>query len=179
MTAVLGSGERRRYWLSIAALAIALPVAIAVNAGQSAWEWRSRNVGTPVAVARGTTQHYAGAQWQLTALTRLRDAAPGTIVMVAELDATVEDPEALQRGICKVALADDTGRRWQPAFITSRVVRQGRPQADSKARCGTLMRAEKGKTVAMAEAFIVPESATGLAFTVTVATAWPDYLVFR
>jgi hypothetical protein len=41
------------------------------------------------------------------------------------------------------------------------------------------MRAEKGKTVAMAEAFIVPESATALAFTVTVATAWPDYLVFR
>jgi hypothetical protein len=150
-----------------------------VNAGQSVGEWRSRNVGTPVTVARGAAQHYAGAQWQLTALTRLRDAAPGTIVVVAEFDATVEDPEPLQKGICKVVLTDDKGRRWQPAFITSRVVRQGRPQADSKARCGTLMRAGKGNAVAMAEAFIIPESATGLAFTVTVATAWPDYLVFR
>jgi hypothetical protein len=31
----------------------------------------------------------------------------------------------------------------------------------------------------MAETFIVPESATGLALTVTIGTAWPDYLVFR
>jgi hypothetical protein len=179
MTAVLRSSERRRYWLSLAALTIALPAAIAVNAGQSAWEWRSRNIGTPVAVARDAAQDYAGARWQLNALTRLRDAAPGTIVVVAEFDATVEDPEPLHKGICKAVLTDDKGRRWQPAFITSRVVRQGRPQADGKSRCGVLMRAEKGKTVAMAEAFIVPESATGLAFTVTVATAWPDYLVFR
>jgi len=179
MTVVLQGNERRRYWLSLAALAIALPAAIAVNAGQSAWEWRLRNVGTPLAVVRGATQPYAGAHWQLTALTRLRDVAPGTSAVVAEFEAAVETPEPLHKGVCKVVLVDDRGRRWQPAFLASRVVRRGRPSADGKARCGSLMRAEKGKTVAMAETFVVPESATGLALTVTIATAWPDYLVFR
>jgi hypothetical protein len=150
-----------------------------VNAGQSLREWRNSNLGTPVAVARGTTQHYAGAQWQLTTLTRLHDAAPGTVVVVAEFDAAIDDPEPLHKGICKITLTDDRGRRWQPAFIAGRVVRQGRPGAVAKPRCGSLMRAEKGRTVTMAETFIVPESAAHLALTVTVATAWPDYLVFR
>ncbi len=179
MTAVPQGNERRRYWLSVAALAIALPAAIAIHAGQSAWEWRLSNVGTPLAVARGATQPYAGAQWQLTALTRLRDAAPGTNAVVAEFEAAVDTPDLLHKGVCKVVLVDDKGRRWQPAFIASRVVRGGRPGADGKPRCGSLMRAETGKTVAMAETFIVPESATGLALTVTIGTAWPDYLVFR
>lgn len=179
MTEALLRHERRRYWLSVAALAIALPAAIAVNAGQSAREWRSQHVGTPIHVQRGATQVYAGAEWTLTALTRLHDTAPGSLVVVAELDAVIDDPELLHKGVCNVVLTDDRGRRWRPAFITSRVVRQGRPEADQKARCGFLMRAEKGKTVAIAETFIVPESATDLAPTVTVTSAWPDYLVFR
>ena len=81
-------------------------------------------------------------------------------------------------GPCEVVLTDDQGRRWQPAFLPGRVVRQGRPEAADKPRCG-LSRAEKGRTITMAATFTVPESATGLALSVTVAGARPEYLVFK
>ena len=40
-------------------------------------------------------------------------------------------------------------------------------------------RAEKGKTIAMAETFTVPESAAGLALSLTIGGARPAYLVFK
>ena len=179
MTAMAGLGERRRYWLSLAALAIALPAAIIVNSWDSLSEWRRSQLSTPVAVERGATRGYAGAQWHLTGLTRLPGATPDTALIVAEFDAAVDDPTPLQAGPCTVALTDDKGRRWLPAFLPGRAVRQGRPAAADKPRCYGLARAEKGKTIAMAETFTVPESAAGLALSISIGGARPAYLVFR
>jgi hypothetical protein len=179
MAAVVHTGERRRYWLSLAALAIVLPAAIVVNSWNSATEWRSRNVRTPLVVERGAAQRYAGAQWRLTGLTRLAEGSADAILIVAEFEAAVDDPELLRKGPCEVVLTDDKGRRWQPAFIPPRAVRQGRPSAADKPRCGALLKAEKGKTIMMAESFMVPVSATGLEVTVTVAAARPAYLVLK
>ena len=165
MTAASGTSERRRYWLSLAALAVALPLAIVVNSWDSLSEWRRSQLRTPIAVERGTTQAYAGAQWHLTGLTRLPGATPETALIVAEFDAVV--------------LTDDKGRRWLPVFLPGRTVRQSRPAAADKPRCYGLARAEKGKTITMAETFTVPEGATGLALSITIGGARPAYLVFR
>ena len=178
-TATVPPGERRRYWLSLAALAIALPAAIAVNSWDSLAEWRSRNSRTPLAVERGATQRYAGAQWQLTGMTRLPEGSAETILIVAEFEAAVDDPDLLRKGPCVVVLTDDRGRRWKPTFLPGRVVRQARPEAADKPRCGAFPNAEKGKTIMMAATFTVPDSAAGLALSVTVAGARPAYLVFK
>jgi hypothetical protein len=66
-----------------------------------------------------------------------------------------------------------------PVFLPGRTVRQGRPAAADKPRCYGLARAEKGKTITMAETFTVPEGATGLALSITIGGARPAYLVFR
>jgi len=171
MVVAMQPGESRRYWLSLAALAIVLPVAIAVNSWDSAAAWRTRNVRMPLVVERGTAQGYAGAQWQLTALTRLAEGSANALLIVAEFEAAVDDPELLRDGPCAVVLTDDRGRRWQPAFIPGR--------AADKPRCGALLKAETGKTIMMAESFTVPGSATGLKVSVTVTAARPAYLVFK
>ena len=179
MTAASGMSERRRYWLSLAALAVVLPLAIVVSSWDSVSEWRRSQLGTPIAVERGTTQAYAGAQWQLTGLTRLPGATPETTLIVAEFDAAVDDPALLRAGPCAIVLTDYKGRRWLPVFLPGRTVRQGRPAAADKPRCYGLARAEKGKTITMAETFTVPEGATGLALSITIGGARPAYLVFR
>jgi hypothetical protein len=177
--AVPTGGERRRYWFSLAALAIVLPTAVLVNSWDSLSEWRSRNNLTPLTVERGATQRYAGAQWRLTSLTRLPKGSTDAILVIAEFEAAVDEPELLRNGPCAAVLTEDRGRRWQPTFLPGRAVRQARPEAVDKPRCGAFPNAEKGKTIMMAATFTVPESATGLALSVTVAGARPEYLLFR
>jgi hypothetical protein len=179
MTTATETGERRRYWLSLAALVFVLPGAVLVNSWDSLSEWRRSHMRSPVVVERGATQRYAGAQWQLTGLTRLPAGTSGASVIVAEFDATVDDPALLQNSPCTVVLTDGKGRRWQPVFLPGRVVRQGRPAAADKPRCSALARAEKGKTIAMAETFTVPEDAADLALSLTIGAARPAFLVFR
>lgn len=179
MTAATGTGEKRRYWLSLAALVVVLPAAVLVNSWDSLSEWRRSHMRTPIVVERGAAERYAGAQWQLTGLTRLPAGPSGATVIVAEFEATVDDPALLQNSPCAVVLTDDKGRRWQPAFVPGRMVRQGRPAAADKPRCSGLAKGEKGKTIAMAETFTVPEEAAGLALSLTIGAARPAHLVFR
>jgi len=173
------TSERRRYWLSLGALVVVLPAAIVVNSWDSLAEWRRSQLQKPIVVERGSAQAYAGAEWQLTGLTRLPGATPDTTLIVAEFDAVVDDPTLLQAGPCAIALTDDKGRRWLPVFLPGRAVRQGRPAAADKPRCYGLARAEKGKTIAMAETFTVPESAAGLTLSVSIGGAKPASLVLK
>jgi hypothetical protein len=173
------TGERRRYWLSLAVLAVVLPTAIVVNGWNSLAEWRTANSRTPLVVERGTTQRFAGARWQLTGLHRLSEGTSKAILVVAELEAGVDDPNRLRQGLCQVVLTDDKGRRWLPAFLPGRAVRQALPAAAAKPRCGAFSKAEAGATIAMAETFTVPDGATGLTLFVTIAGARPEYLVFK
>jgi hypothetical protein len=179
MMAAIFANERRRYWLSLAALAVVLPAAVVVNAWDSLSEWRRGRLSTPITVERDAVQAYAGAQWRLVGLTRLPGTTPDTTLIVAEFDAAVDDPALLQAGPCAVALTDDKGRRWLPAFLPGRAVRQGRPSAADKPRCHGLARAEKGKTIAMAETFTVPAGAADLALSLSIGGARPAHLVFK
>jgi hypothetical protein len=172
--------ERRRYWLSVAALAVVLPTTVAVHSWGSATEWWSRNNRDPIAVATGATQSYAGAEWQLTSLSRLPGNRPDAVVILAQFEARV-DTEFEAGNFCGVALTDTEGRRWQPVFLSERIVRKMHPEAVDKPRCmGTQFETlAKGSRVKMAETFVVPDAASDLALNVTMTGALPQYLLLK
>jgi hypothetical protein len=172
--------ERRRYWLSLAALAVVLPATVAMHTWGSATEWWSRNNRDPIAVAAGATQSYAGAEWQLTSLSRLPGNRADAVVVLAQFEATV-DTEFEAGNLCQVALTDAEGRRWQPVFLSERIVRKMHPEAVDKPRCSTTQfeTLTKGSRAKMAETFIVPDAANGLALNVTMTGALPQYLILK
>ncbi|TIO11246.1 hypothetical protein [Mesorhizobium sp.] len=179
MTATAANaGERRRYWFSIAALAVVLPAAILVHTGDTIREWL-RDMRDPIAVESGALQRYAGADWRLTGLARLPGSLPKTAVVLAEFEATVDDPAQLAENRCQVALTDDRGRRWQPAFLPESAVHKAKPAAADKPHCGLFEGTSTGDTIMMAESFVVPEDAKSLALSVSLSGALPAYLLFR
>jgi hypothetical protein len=173
--------ERRRYWLSLAALAIVLPATIAVHSWDSATEWRKRYDRDPLTVAAGATQSYARAEWQLTSLSRLPGNRADAVVVLAQFEATVGDAALPSDSRCQVALTDAEGRRWQPVFLSERIVRRMHPEAVDKPRCMTTQfeTLAKGSRAKMAETFVVPDDANGLALNVTMTGALPQYLVLK
>ncbi len=172
--------ERRRYWLSLAALLVVLPATIAVHSWDSVAAWRSRYDRDPIAVVTGATQNYAGAEWQLTSLSRLPGRSPDETVVLAQFEATV-DAEIEAGNFCQVVLTDAEGRRWQPVFLGERIVREMHPEAVDKPRCMTTQfeTLAKGSRAKMAETFIVPDAANDLALNVTMTGALPQYLVLK
>lgn len=174
------STEKRQYWLSLAALAVVLPATVALHSWESVAEWRKRHHGDPIAVAAGATQNYAGAEWQLTSLARMPGNRADAVVVLAQFEVTV-DTEFPAGNFCQVALTDADGRRWQPVFLSERIVRQTHPEAVEKPRCSTTRfeTLTKGSRVKMAETFIVPDAAKDLALDVTMTGALPQYLVLR
>lgn len=178
MAGAVSPGERRRYRLGLAALVVVLPAAILVHSGDGVVDLLRRTLSEPIVVERGAAQDYAGAMWRLGALTLLPGELPDTVVILAEFDASVTDAAHLQEaGPCTVALTDASGRRWEPLFLPEPAVREARPDAADKPRCGAFDGA--GGTITMAESFVVPESAEGLALSVTTAGELPDRLLLR
>lgn len=172
--------ESRRYWLSLAVLAVMLPAAILVHSGSRLQEWLRRDMREPIAVERGASQSYGGADWRLTDRTRLPGNLPGTAVVVAEFEAVVDDPARLRESaFCMVVLTDMQGRRWRPLFLTEPMVRKMKSEAAEKPHCGVFETVDKGDTVMMAASFVVPEDAEGLALSVGLSGTLPDYLLFR
>ena len=174
-----GAG-RRGYWLSVAALVVALPAAIGVHSWGSIREWRARNHRTPVEAELGSQIRYAGAEWKLTRLERIAGESPDRIIMLAEFEAVPDDPAALAEVPCGVALTDGLGRTWRSTFIPDRVVRRAYPQAADKPGCGgpTFGALAKGAKAEMAATFVVPASAQHIALTVTMNSARPQFLRF-
>jgi hypothetical protein len=181
MAKAISQSERRRYWMSFAGLAIALPVAVLVHSWESIAAWRAGNEHDPVMVGREKSESYAGAEWRLTTLSRLPSSSAEQVVVLAEFEARIEEPNLLTEGLCAVVLTDAEGRRWQPAFLIEPIVRKMHPETADKPRCGGLAfrNAGKGGTASMAETFVVPATANGLALSVTVPSARPRYLLFR
>ena len=172
--------ERRRYWLSVAALAVVLPAAIAVHSRATATNWWSLNNREPITVATGATQSYAGAEWQLTSLSRLPGNRADAVVVLAQFEARV-DTKFEPGNFCQVALTDAKGRRWLPVFLGERIVRKMHPEAVGKPGCtSTLFETlAKDSRIKMAETFVVPDAANDLALNVTMTGALPRYLVLK
>ncbi len=177
----LQAGERRRYWLSLAALVVVLPAAILAHTWGSLTQWWANNDRDPINVERGAAQRYAGAEWRMTGLSVLPIGSTGRSVVLAEFEARIEDPAVLMESPCVVALTDAGGRRWQPRFTVHRIVREQRPEAAEKPSCGGLTpeQAPAGATVKMAETFVVPADVDGLALSLIKPNALPGNLVLR
>jgi hypothetical protein len=177
----LQAGERRRYWLSLAALVVVLPAAVLAHTWGSLTQWWANNDRDPIEVERGTAQPYAGAEWRMTGLSVLPIGSTGRSVVLAEFEARIEDPAVLMESPCVVALTDAGGRRWQPRFTVHRIVREQRPEAAEKPNCGGLTpeQAPAGATVKMAETFVVPADVDGLALSLIKPNALPGNLVLR
>lgn len=171
--------ERRRYWLSLAALLVALPAAIAIHSRGAVVDWLRAAMREPIVVERGVAHLYAGADWRLTGLTPLRGVLPDTRIIVAEFEASVDDPARLAGSPCEVVLTDEQGRRWEPPFTAGSMIREAMPEAADKPRCGFFEDLLPGTTVEMAESFVVPEDARGLALSILIFSAAPDRLLFR
>lgn len=170
----------RRRGISLAALAVALPAALLVRTRETLPDWWRRVHVTPIEVARGTTQPYAGARWALTDTTRLPGDRPGTVVMVVEFEATVDDPAMVRQAApCRIALTDPLGRRWAPVLFAGSAARKAKPEVLARPPCGTFEKAARGQTVQMAASFFVPADAKDLSLAVTMMRALPDRLLLR
>lgn len=171
---------RKSYWLSLAALAVVLPVAIVVHSQGELIQWLRAAFRSPTTVENGASQSYAGADWRLTGLARLPGALPGTTVVLAEYEAAVEDEARLRDSFpCKLALVDDRGRRWKGTFMVDPVVRKTRPDAAQKPHCGTAEASRKGDTIRMAESFVIPQDADGLMLSLALYGGMPDSLLLK
>lgn len=180
MDSPAASQGRKHYWLSLAALAVALPAAILVHSKGELIQSVRAALRSPMSVEKGASQSYAGADWRLTGLTQFPGTLPGTAVVLAEYEAAVEDEARLRDSFpCKLALVDDRGRRWKGTFMVDPVVRKMRPDAAEKAHCGTAESIRKGETIRMVESFVIPEKAGGLTLSLALFGAMPDTLLLK
>lgn len=167
----------RGYWLSLAALIVVLPAALAAQGWQDVLAWRDehRRDAVPATVGQGTD--YAGARWTVTRLTRLA-GGEGRAVVLAEFEALAADPKALGSAPCQVRLADGEGRRWQPVLFADPVVRKTHPEIAERSLCGgpAFAAAAAGKPALMAASFTIPASAKDLTLSIAMLTALPRYL---
>ena len=168
---------RRSYWLSMAALVVALPATVAVQSWGSFVNWRLANVREPTMARMGQTVDYAGAQWTVTRLTRLA-GGEGRAVVLAEFEATIPDPEAFASIPCEIGLSDGEGRTWRPVFLGDPAVRKMYPEALQRALCGgpSFAGAQGDEPVKMAASFAIPASARDLRLSIALLSALPAYL---
>ena len=169
--------SRRGYWLSMAALVVALPAALAAQSWEDVRAWRAQHGREPVPAAVGQAIDYAGARWTVTRLTRLA-GGQGHAVVLAEFEAATADPQAAGSSPCQVLLADGDGRTWQPVLFADPVVRKTYPEAEERSLCGgpAFAAAAPGKRALMAASFTVPASARDLTLSIAMLTALPAYL---
>lgn len=173
--------ERRTWWLSLAALVVVLPLAVAFRSYGSAVAWRSAQELDPTVAAAGGTAFYAGAEWRLGGLYKLQETGSSSAIILAEFEATVSDPAAFAAGACSVVLTDAARRRWQPLFLMPQAIRKARPEVADKPTCSSasLAPAAPGQRIVMAEAFMTPEEIADFDLVISLAQQRPAYLILE
>ncbi|RWB35189.1 MAG: hypothetical protein EOS50_02040 [Mesorhizobium sp.] len=171
------TSARRGYWLSLMALVVALPAALAAQTWGSIKDWRSQHLRQPVSAILGQPIDYAGASWTVTRLIRLA-GSEGSAVVLAEFEALAADPKALGAVPCKVRLSDGSGREWQPTLFADPVVRKQYPDVRNRSLCGgtAFAATEPGKPARMAASFLIPPAASSLTLSIALYSALPNYL---
>jgi hypothetical protein len=169
--------SRRGYWLSLAALVVALPAALAAQSWGDVMDWRAQNLRVAIPGATGQPVDYAGARWTVTRFTRLA-GAEGRAVVLAEFEAMAADLKALGDVPCMVGLADGAGRKWQSTLFADPIVRKMYPETDEMGLCGgpTFAATEPGKPARMTASFVIPADARDLELSIALFSALPDYL---
>ena len=83
---------------------------------------------------------------------------PGTVLVVAEFEAMIDDPALLVAGdIARSACRTVQAAIGFPRFLAERTVREALPQAAEKPRCGSFEAAQPGQAVGVAEVFLIAE----------------------
>ena len=177
--AAANPGRRRAYWLSLLALAVALPAAAIVHTEGGVIDLVRQSMREPTEVARGTAQEYGGGTWKMTDLTRLPGDLPGTAAILVRFEVTVNDAGQMADSLCEAVLTDEAGRNWKPVFQLPRAVREARSKMPETSRCGSFAEAKQGATLALAESFVVPSDAQDLSLLVSLNNALPDSLRLR
>jgi len=168
---------RRSYWLSMAALVVALPAALAVQCWGSVVDWRADHERRPIAAVVGRSIDYAAASWTVTRLVRF-SGREGRVVVLAEFQAVARDPRGLSALPCTVWLSDGDGREWRPTLFPGSVIRKLYPEAARRSLCGgpAFAAAEPGKPAMMVASFTVPASARDLTLSIALHSELPNYL---
>jgi hypothetical protein len=177
----LSPRDKRIHWLSLAALIVLLPAAVAVRSYGGVSDWRAEQERDPLVAESGKTMIYGGAEWRLEGLYQLRRADKISAFILAEFEAKITDPAAFAGGMCRISLNDRGQKRWSPQFLTPQEVRKARPSIDERSTCGsaTLKALKAGDTVKMAETFLTPADITKFDLVISEANFRPAYLVLR
>jgi hypothetical protein len=169
--------SRKGYWISLALLLAAVPVALTIKTWDDIQTWRSQHERQAEPGEVGKPVGYAGAQWTVTRFTRMA-GENGSAAVLAEFEAMTADPGALASTPCRVRLSDEAGRTWHQTVFADPVIGKRYPETASLGLCGgpTFATTERGKPAKMVATFSVPVTATGLHLSIALYSALPRYL---
>lgn len=172
---------KRLRWLSLAAVIVLLPAALWARSYESAMEWRGEQELNPLISEPGKAIAYGPAEWRLEGLYGLRQKDSDSVIILAEFEARITDPQAFTNGLCRIHLSDRGEKRWSPLFIVPRDIRKARPSIDERLTCAsaTLKSWKAGDTVKMAETFAAPAGLKDFELTLSTLNVRPAYLVLR
>jgi len=180
---------RQRRW-SLAALAVVLPLAFAVESHGSIADLAQSSELLASEVPSGAVAPYAGARWRLDTYKVVTGGDPllampeDRALVVVRLGAEITENVDELWQICRLSLVDGEGRRFMPLFLAlpGNVERLVEPDGRSAPSCGSvaLSKPKPGAQVLMEEKFLVARAALpSLAPVVSTMGARPRYLRFR
>lgn len=166
---------RRRNVRSLAALAVAVPLALWTASGEGWLAYRRATATSETLVAAGSVRDYGGSTWRIerhavlrgelpaseraTTLTTTPAALPpGTNLVRVRVVVKAGDAEAVRRlDRCTLELVDARGRRWNPREV------QPAFRRDVATRCNGSFSAppQVAQDFAFEQDFLVPDDATG------------------
>ncbi|MER8697065.1 hypothetical protein NKI77_30100 [Mesorhizobium opportunistum] len=157
-TATDAQAEKKWRRLSLAALAVLLPLTLAETSYDSARAWLRGEDLVARDVDFGQSVPFGGSDWRLADLRggkagRLPDHA---FAVIATFSVTIGDPDLQKQWLgCKLMLTDAAGRRWLPDLISGVSLPDGVMNCTSAIFSG----AKEGDVITIGDIFIVPEDA--------------------
>ncbi|MEJ5022187.1 hypothetical protein WH297_20950 [Ochrobactrum vermis] len=180
MSKAISSGERKSFWICLALLAIALPLAIFVHSDGGLLRWIEQKLREPTIVARGEIQTYAGGNWKLVALDKFPGTLPKTNVVLAEIEVAIQDPDRLKQSMpCSLTAMDEQGRNWSTLYLSGRIIKELKPEAADKPQCFNLASENGDGPIHLVESFLVPEDVGELSLSLSMLGEQPERLVLK
>lgn len=180
MNETTSSGERKPFWICVALLIIALPLATFVGSDGGLLRWIEQTLQEPMVVPRGNVQAYGGGNWKLVVLDRFPGTLPETNIVLAEVEVTIQDADQLKRLIpCFMTVTDTEDRRWSTLYVSTQTIRKLKPEAADKLKCYDLANENGSGPVRLVESFLVPANAGELSLLLTMLGKQPEHLVLK
>lgn len=180
MSEAISSGERKSFWICLALLIIALPLAVFVGSDGGLLRWIEQTLQEPIVVSRGNEQAYAGGNWKLVALDKFPGTLPETNIVLAEVEVTIQDADQLKQLMpCFMTVTDTEGRRWSTVYVSKQTIQKLKPEAADKPQCYDLANETGNGPVHLVESFLVPANVGELSLLLTMLGKKPEHLVLK